>query len=169
MPALSRSPAKPENKTAIGTFLPPVAVFFICAFGMWEAHYYYPELAVEVPGSSALAFSLILFGLAIGAWAIVSFVKAKTTADPTAPWKASSLVTSGVYTATRNPMYLGLLTFLAAIALFLSNPLSFLLIPVFMAWMTFFQIRTEERALLRKFGEEYSRYREKTGRWFWKF
>lgn len=153
----------------MGTMLPPVAVFAICAFGMWEAHYFFPHLSVDIPGGGVLAALFFALGGWVAVWAVISFSKAKTTVDPTDPRKASSLVTTGVYFATRNPMYLGLLLALSGIALLLSNPLSFLMLPLFAVWMTYGQIRAEERALRGIFGEEYERYTRNVGRWFWKF
>jgi protein-S-isoprenylcysteine O-methyltransferase Ste14 len=62
-------------------------------------------------------------------------------------------------------MYLGLLLLLLAWAVFLSNPLALLLVPVFVLYITRFQINPEERALSSLFGGEYAAYRERVRRW----
>jgi protein-S-isoprenylcysteine O-methyltransferase Ste14 len=60
-----------------------------------------------------LAVVLVLAGFLTGISGVVTFLRAKTTVDPTKP-RASSLVTWGVYAISRNPMYLGGLTMLLA-------------------------------------------------------
>jgi protein-S-isoprenylcysteine O-methyltransferase Ste14 len=75
------------------------------------------------------------------------------------------LVSSGVYRFTRNPMYLGLLLTLLAWAVFLSNPVALLFVPVFVLYMNRYQIHPEERVLSSLFGTEYSAYKERVRRW----
>jgi len=45
------------------------------------------------------------------------------------------------------------------------DPLPFLLLPVFVAYMNRFQISPEERALSAKFGDEYDAYKQDVRRW----
>ena len=93
------------------------------------------------------------------------FQKAKTTFNPMTPDAASSVVTSGIYHVSRNPMYVGFLLLLTTWAIFLSHPLPFLFLPVFVTYMNRFQISPEERALSAKFGEEYDAYKRSVRRW----
>ena len=62
-------------------------------------------------------------------------------------------------------MYLGFLFLLTGWAVFLSHPLPFLFLPVFVAYMNRFQISPEERALSAKFGEDYDEYKQRIRRW----
>ena len=62
-------------------------------------------------------------------------------------------------------MYLGLLLLLIAWAIYLSNMLGFVLLPVFVAGMNRLQIRPEEEAMERQFGDEFRAYRESVRRW----
>jgi protein-S-isoprenylcysteine O-methyltransferase Ste14 len=77
--------------------------------------------------------------------------------------KASSLVTTGLYSRIRNPIYLfgGLLT--AGGSLFLS-PWGPLVVAVVIVPLQVYRVRNEERVLASTFGEEYERYKSKT--WF---
>ena len=75
------------------------------------------------------------------------------------------VVSSGVYRVSRNPMYLGFLLALAGWAVYLSNAGAALLLPAFVAYMTRFQIKPEERALLVKFGPEFAQYMSRVRRW----
>ena len=72
---------------------------------------------------------------------------------------------SGVYTITRNPMYLGLAIVLLGWACFLSNALAFAFIPAFVLYMNRFQIGPEEAVLGGMFGEQYTSYRSRVRRW----
>ena len=74
-------------------------------------------------------------------------------------------MSSGVYRISRNPMYLGFFLALAGWALYLSNAVAVLLLPVFLAYMTQYQIKPEERALLAKFGPEFAQYMASVRRW----
>ncbi len=85
--------------------------------------------------------------------------------NPIKPGAASSLVSSGVYRFTRNPMYLGLSVTLLGWAMFLSNPLALLAVPLFVLYINRFQINPEERVLSSLFGAEYAAYKEKVRRW----
>jgi protein-S-isoprenylcysteine O-methyltransferase Ste14 len=81
------------------------------------------------------------------------------------PESSSSLVVSGIYKLTRNPMYLGLLLVLLGWAIYLTNVLVFLLLPAFILYINRFQIAPEERALTALFGQEFAAYKSRTRRW----
>jgi protein-S-isoprenylcysteine O-methyltransferase Ste14 len=76
--------------------------------------------------------------------------------------KASELVTTGIYSRIRNPIYL--FGGLAIIGLFLYINPKWLLLLVVLIPMQIVRIRKEERVLADKFGEEYQRYKSRT--WF---
>ena len=62
-------------------------------------------------------------------------------------------------------MYLGLALVLAAWAMYLANLVALLVLPAFIAYMTRFQIKPEEEALLDKFGAEFALYMSRVRRW----
>ena len=103
-------------------------------------------------------------GFITGVSGVVTFRNAKTTVNPLKP-HASSLVTWGVYAISRNPMYLGGLIMLLGWAVFLSNPLAFLFLPVYVLYLNRFQIAPEERVLMSLFGETYAAYQVRARRW----
>ena len=145
--------------------VPPPAVALLLGFLMWLASPL--VVSVEVPSAFRVSVAVVLasVGVVVGLAGIVSFWKAKTTINPTKPSATSSLVTSGVFRFTRNPMYLSLLLYLLAWAAYLSNWLAFLFLPVFVLYINEFQIKPEERALLSLFGPEYAAYKERVRRW----
>ena len=144
--------------------VPPPALVVVIAVFMWLLSRATPSLHVDVPWHNWLAIVLVSVGFLTGISGVVTFVRAKTTVDPTKP-RASSLVTWGVYTISRNPMYLGGLIMLLGWAVFLSNALAFLLLFAYVLYINRFQIAPEERALTALFGQPYAAYQVRVRRW----
>ncbi len=145
--------------------VPPPLVALANVALMWGISLLAPQL--EFPASVRLAACLAIAGFALvfSAAGVVSFRRAHTTVNPTTPEAASSLVSSGVYRITRNPMYVGLSLLLVAWAVFLSSAWA-LLGPVgFVLYISRFQIAPEERALAKLFGAEYASYKASVRRW----
>lgn len=108
---------------------------------------------------------LILLALSIAFIAVYSFKKHQTTVNPTKPEATSKIVHTGIYSFSRNPMYLAMLIFLIAISLLCENSLAFLPILLFIWFITIYQIKPEERTLKTHFGEEYNHYLLSVRRW----
>ena len=145
--------------------VPPPAVALLLGFVMWLASSLVAPVEVSFGPRVGVAVVLACVGLAVGLAGIVSFRRAKTTINPTKPMATSSLVTSGAVRFTLNPMYLSLLLYLLAWAVYLSNVLALVFVPVFVLYINRFQIRPEERALSSLFGQEYAAYKERVRRW----
>jgi len=145
--------------------IPPLAVLMITAALMWLVSWMGPACGLTVPAGRTLALGLVMVGAGTSALGVVSFRRAGTTANPLKPGTAASLVVSGLYRRSRNPMYLGFLLVLAGWAIFLSNALAFIFLPVFILYLNRFQIRPEERALASVFGKEFDAYQSKVRRW----
>ena len=128
---------------------------WVVAVLMWCAAAATPALDFRFPASFLSSASLALLGAVICLSGVVSFRRAKTTVNPMRPDSTSSLVVSGIYQYTRNPMYLGFLLLLLGWAIFQSNLAPFALIPAFVVHMNHFQIGPEERALGSLFAQEY--------------
>jgi len=145
--------------------IPPPAVALLFWLLMWLASLLVAP--VEMPFAFRMGVAIVLAsaGLALGFAGIVSCWKAQTTINPTKPSATSSLVTSGVFRFSRNPMYLSLLIHLLAWAAYLSNWLALIFLPVFVLYMNEFQIKPEERALSSLFGPEYASYKARVRRW----
>jgi protein-S-isoprenylcysteine O-methyltransferase Ste14 len=145
--------------------VPPPAVALIFGVLMWLVSSLAAPL--EVPSGPRVSVALVLasVGLVFGIAGMVSVWRAGTTMNPIKPMATSSLVTSGPFRFTRNPMYLSLLLYLLAWAVYLSSMWALLLVPMFMLYINEFQIKPEERALSSLFGPEYAAYRERVRRW----
>lgn len=100
-----------------------------------------------------------------GAGAVAGFVRQRTTVNPHAPDRSTSLVTTGVLRRTRNPMYVALAGGLTAGAVWTRTPAAFVPVAAFVAVIDRGQIPVEEAALARRFGAEYAAYRARVPRW----
>lgn len=145
--------------------VPPPIVALACAALMYGVVRLLPDWRWHWPASGMLGAWVALFGVALDALGLFAFHRAKTTVNPLNPAATSSIVQSGIYRYTRNPMYLGMLVVLLGFAIYLAHPLAFLVLPVFVAYLSRFQILPEERLLSEKFGEAYRGYASRVRRW----
>jgi protein-S-isoprenylcysteine O-methyltransferase Ste14 len=151
--------------SALELKIPPVALVLLTAGLMGLGAWGLPRLTTGLPGRAIAAGGLAAAGAAVCILGVASFRRAKTTVNPMTPEATSALVIVGVYRWTRNPMYLGFLLILCGLAGYLSNALAAALLPVFIVYMTRFQIRPEERALEARFGADYVAYKVRVRRW----
>lgn len=151
--------------TRLESKIPPVALTVVAASLMYLASSTAPGFAFRLPANVAGAVCLALAGALVCLAGVRSFRRAKTTVNPMKLDSASALVASGIYSYSRNPMYLGFVLILLGWALLLSNVLALLLLPAFVLYMSRFQIRPEERALVSLFGTDYRAYQASVRRW----
>jgi protein-S-isoprenylcysteine O-methyltransferase Ste14 len=145
--------------------IPPPAIALLVAAAMWALSRVTSSLQVPTGVRLLLALAVALVAIGFSAAGVISFRLAKTTLNPTQPQLTSSLVSSGIYTVTRNPMYVGLLLLLIAWAIFLSSIWALLGPAAYFLYIGRFQIAPEERALTALFGAEYIAYVSKVRRW----
>ena len=145
--------------------IPPAAVFLVCVAGMWLLTRAFPAGDLELRYAGFLAIAMAVSGLAVGISGIRAFRRQSTTVNPIRPDEASSVVSGSVYRYTRNPMYVGLACCVLAWGVYLRNVAALLCIVIFIAYMTRFQIKPEERALQEKFGDEYTSFTSRVRRW----
>ncbi len=115
-------------------------------------------------GQAALAGLLGAGGLVLGATALGLFARAGTTWEPHRPAEATTLVTSGLYAYTRNPMYCSILLILLGNAVWSGRLRTLIALPGLVLSLQP-QIETEERVLTTLFGDEYEAYRAAVPRW----
>lgn len=150
---------------ALDNKIPPPIICLIVAIAMWLT----ARSSATIDLSNMLRFMLAMpfgvLGIALAALGFRAFGAAETTVNPVKIETASSLVTTGVFRYTRNPMYLGLTSLLVGWAIYLAAPLTLLGPVAFVLYITRFQIIPEERALRRIFGELYDEYCARVRRW----
>jgi protein-S-isoprenylcysteine O-methyltransferase Ste14 len=107
---------------------------------------------------------LIVVGLALVILARRELAQHEQPTDPGRP--TSKVVTTGVFSVSRNPLYLGGVCMLVGIALALNLPwVLLLLVPALLA-CHYVLVVPEERYLAAKFGDEYAAYVASVRRWF---
>lgn len=146
--------------------IPPPIVFLISAafiyFTAREAGFVLlPELLRDFFGTA-----FFLLGAVLIMRAFLLFRKKGTTLSPNRRAIETSLITEGVFSYSRNPIYLGMFIMLMSFSLF-TGSLNTLLGPgFFLFFIDRFQIGAEEAALEERFGESFLRYKSRTRRWF---
>ena len=78
---------------------------------------------------------------------------------------SSYLIKEGVFSKSRNPMYLGMLLVLVGISIFSTNIFALVTPIVFFGLIKYIYIKKEEKMLTETFGEEYLAYKKIVRRW----
>jgi protein-S-isoprenylcysteine O-methyltransferase Ste14 len=127
-------------------------------------------LRALLPGPRLLAGYVTLLGLlplaagiAINLVADGAFKRLGTTIKPGE--ESGTLITTGVFHLSRNPMYLGFVLVLIGVALQLGTLTPWLVVIAFAVLMEVLFIRPEERMLEETFGQAFLDYRRRTRRW----
>lgn len=145
--------------------IPPPLVALAFALVMAACARLFPWATLRLAGQAPAAAFLLAAALAVMAFAIGQFARARTTIDPLHLDKTRVLVAGGIFRLTRNPMYPALALILAAWAVWLGNAAGAVLVAAFVAYIDRFQIAPEERALRAKFGPEFDDYAQRVRRW----
>jgi protein-S-isoprenylcysteine O-methyltransferase Ste14 len=121
-----------------------------------------PFVPAAVP-AGWLGGAVFVSALALFAWAITTITRAGSNVPSNMP--TTSIVATGPYRFTRNPIYLGMMLGLVGLAIaFDSLWLLMTLVPFFLV-IRYGVVAREEAYLERKFGEVYRRYRARVRRW----
>ena len=107
---------------------------------------------------------IIVIATLIAAWALLHFHRNDTDVRPDKP--DSTLITSGPYRFTRNPLYMVLTLAQITAAIWLDNLWILLLVVASVIVITRYAITREELYLEQLFGQEYLRYKQRVRRWF---
>ncbi|MEO1232688.1 MAG: isoprenylcysteine carboxylmethyltransferase family protein [Myxococcota bacterium] len=143
---------------------PPLVALACLALGV-ILRWAFPSLSFTLPGHYVWVAMFVGAGFALGRAAFQSFARAETTFSPVRPDRTSTLVTTGVYAWTRNPMYVSLALVLFGLLLALGNLASLLAVVALVAYLDRFQIQPEERILRGLLGDEYEEYLRAVRRW----
>ena len=117
-----------------------------------------PEPVARLLGIVAIVVSIVFVFLAVR-----EIARAKTALDVRKP--TTTLVTSGIFRITRNPIYFSMILLVIGVGLALNSLWSILLAAPMggVLWLT--AIRSEERYLDGRFGGAYRAYCAETPRW----
>ena len=124
---------------------------------------YAPLQSIIPPPFERGGVAFMVVGLLLVLWSARLFSQAKTTIKPFSV--SSSLVTSGPFRLSRNPIYVGMVIVLLGVAIRLGSLPPFAVIPFFVLLINRAFIVHEERMLLDTFGKEYEAYCRGVRRW----
>ena len=142
-------------------FYPPhyLLALSLCMLATW----FFGETSPQTLPFILIGLSLIGFGFLLAFNSISRFIKAKTGVVPFS--KSTALITEGFYKYTRNPMYVGMNSFLLGLLIILNNPINFIFLVTFFFIVRNLFVIKEEVQMLETFGEEYQAYKNKVRRW----
>lgn len=145
------------------TVLPPPLIYAAALGGAWGLDRFWPLSFHMGSASHSIAWALIVLGLLGFAWALSAIWRKRTTVNP---YKAaSSLITSGPFRYSRNPIYVSDWLIYVGIMLLMQTAWPLLLAPGVWGLMRYAVIAHEEAHLHAKFGADYLAYRTRVRRW----
>ncbi|ETA53804.1 methyltransferase family protein [Ponticoccus alexandrii] len=142
--------------------MPPVWLASFLAVA-WCQKTYYPVGSFGPIWADLLGGLLVGGGLLLLPLAVTEMRRQRTTVIPHR--EADRLVTTGIFSRSRNPIYLGDSMILAGMILYWDAVLALPLIPIFVWVVERRFIAQEEMWLRRKFVTQYTRYAQQTRRW----
>jgi protein-S-isoprenylcysteine O-methyltransferase Ste14 len=143
--------------------LPPVWLAAFLALAWVQADRFSFALGFGGPWAGFLGGLLVGGGLLLMLLAVYEFRRHRTTVIPHR--EADAMVTTGIYSRTRNPIYLGDAMILTGMILYWDAVLALPLIPVFVWLIERRFVIPEENRLRRKFRADFARYEAKVRRW----
>ncbi|MGI3170813.1 methyltransferase family protein [Pseudooceanicola sp. C21-150M6] len=143
--------------------MPPVWLAAAVLLAWAQAHSLPMGLHFGGAWADFLGGLLVGAGFILLALAITEMRRKRTTVIP--HMEAASLVTTGIFSRSRNPIYLGDALILLGLILYWDAVLSLPLLPIFVWLIEKRFIIPEEDALRRKFRADFARYCQKTRRW----
>jgi len=145
--------------------IPPPLVAMLCGLLIRALAELLPVYTAAPALRLMLALFLLALAIVIDIAALTHFRKAGTSIDPRYPHKTTIIVGHGIYTRTRNPMYLGLVLILSSLGLWLGSVAALPVVIAFICYMNHFQIAAEEEHLTARFGDAYLAYKARVRRW----
>lgn len=143
--------------------IPPVWLLGFALLAWLQARVLPLGLSLDSGLTDLLGGLLIGGGIVLAVLAIVEFRRYRTTVVPHET--PSSMVQTGIYKRSRNPIYLGDVLILTGLILRFDAVLSLVLVPVFVWVLERRFVTPEEDRLRRTFRADFARYERKTRRW----
>ena len=145
------------------TKIPPPIIALICIILNYLSTYLINP--IKFPTIEIIGGLILLIGLVTAMLAIFLFKKNKTTINPMKAEETTTLVTTGIFSITRNPMYLGLFFVISSTILFFGSWFGLIILMFFVLYINKFQIIPEEEAMEKLFGNKYNDYKKNVRRW----
>lgn len=147
------------------TKIPPPVAMVLLGLAAFVFARLTPAFSFSLPLRAPVAGVLACVGVALNGLPKLAFKRAGTTVNPLRPALATQLITGGVYRYSRNPMYVGHAVILLGWTLYLHHAVALLAVPLFVLYVTRFQIKPEERQLAVWFPGAYAEFCARVRRW----
>lgn len=138
----------------------PFLILLLLSIG---SHFVFPIKTIIYAPYTYFGLLLICFGIIIDLWSTLLFNQRKTTVSPRG--SPTSLMTSGPFRISRNPMYLGMTAVLLGVAILSGSLVTFAFPMIFLVIIETLFIPREEKNLEKIFGKEYEDYKSKVRQW----
>ena len=142
----------------------PVVYLLASLVMMGLLQVFFPVYQYVDPPLAYMGIVVVLFGIALAAVSAGMFKKAETGIIPFD--EANTLITTGLYRFTRNPIYVGMFLMLLGVAFLLGSISVLLPVLLFMLVIRNNFVLGEERFLEAAFGQCYLDYKSVVRRWF---
>ena len=152
-----------EASSGPGIRTPPTVIYVAALAIGFGLNYLWPVSPLTGSSRYVIGSVVILVSGLIISIVLRSFRQARTTFDVRQP--ASVLITEGPYRLSRNPAYVSLTLLYFGIGILLNYGWMLILVALALLVMDLWVVRSEERHLEAKFGEEYLRYKAAVRRW----
>lgn len=146
----------------LGVVRPPIVYLVSIGLGLL-LHWWWPVRLLPASIEAPVGIVLIIIAVALFIAAVRAFRKAGTSIPGNRP--TTTIVRSGPYRFTRNPIYLAFTLFQLGIAAWLNSVGMLIALLPALALMALVVIPREERYLEDRFPEEYLTYKRKVRRW----
>jgi len=143
--------------------IPPVWLAAALAVAWWQSGQFSYGLSFGGAWADFLGGLLVGAGVLLALLAVYEMRRQRTTVVPHR--EAQARVSTGIFSRTRNPIYLGDLLILAGFILSWDAVLSLPLLPILLWVLEKRFVIPEEDRLRRKYRAEFARFCEKTRRW----
>lgn len=142
-------------------YIPPKLIAY-CVLSMIALYFLVPQFNLIIFPYNLIGIFIALSGFILMGKTRDLFKKYMTTVKIE---KSNHLIREGVFSKSRNPMYIGMFILILGLSLFSTNVIALVLPIIFLILVRFIFIIKEEQIMLDTFGEEYFEYKRTVRRW----
>jgi len=147
--------------TPVGALFFSLLIFLLVILALRVDRLLGLESIFPAPFHIILSLPVFLIAMILVGWSVFNFIRAKGTPVPFNP--PPVLVTTGPYAYVRNPMLTGVFALLFGFALLLGSVSLLLIFTPLFIFLNVWELKAiEEPELIKRLGEDYVEYRERT-------
>ena len=148
-------------KTMKKLYIPPILIVY-CIFIMTALYFFVPQFNLIRFPFNLIGILILFLGFILMGKSRDLFRKHQTTLKIE---KSNYMINEGVFSKTRNPMYMGMTILIFGFSIFSTNVLALFLPFFFMIIVRLIFIKREEQLMFETFGNDYLEYKKKVRRW----